>query len=201
VAFTPLYVLGLMGVTRRMRVFDDPSLQIWFLIAALGAGLIACGIAALLVQIAVSVWKRDELRDTTGDPWDGRTLEWATSSPPPAWNFAILPQVAGRDAFWAWKQQRRLRQDAPTEPLKYEPIEVPTNTPTGFIIAFFAVTFGFAMIWHIWWMAGVGLLGIFATMLAFAFRQEEEIEIPADELARFDHDHPAHQHHQAEVAA
>ena len=82
VAFMPLYVLGLMGVTRRMRVFDDPGLQIWFLIAALGAGLIACGIAAFLVQIAVSVRKRDELRDTTGDPWDGRTLEWATSSPP-----------------------------------------------------------------------------------------------------------------------
>ena len=91
VAFTPLYVLGLMGVTRRMRVFDDPSLQIWFLIAALGAALIAIGIAAFIVQIGLSIWKRDELRDTTGDPWDGRTLEWATSSPPPAYNFAFTP--------------------------------------------------------------------------------------------------------------
>ena len=92
-----------MGVTRRMRVFDDPSLQIWFLIAAMGAGLIACGIAAFLVQIGVSIWKRDELRDLTGDPWDGRTLEWATSSPPPSYNFAFTPVVHDVDAWWDMK--------------------------------------------------------------------------------------------------
>ena len=122
----PLYVLGLMGVTRRMRVFDDPSLQIWFLIAALGAGLIAIGIAAFLVQIAVSIWKRDELRDTTGDPWDGRTLEWATSSPPPAYNFAFTPIAHGVDAWWDMKSRGYVR------PLEgFRPIHMPKNTGSG----------------------------------------------------------------------
>ena len=126
VAFMPLYVLGLMGVTRRMRVFDDPSLQIWFLIAALGAVLIACGIAAFLLQIAVSIWKRDELRDTTGDPWDGRTLEWATSSPPPAYNFAFTPVVHDLDAWWDMKSRGYVR------PLEgFRPIHMPKNTGSG----------------------------------------------------------------------
>src|SRR3546814_2078949 len=87
----PLYILGLMGVTRRMRVFDDPSLQIWFVVAGFGAAVIAVGIAAMLIQFGVSIWKRDQLRDETGDPWGGRTLEWATSSPPPDYNFAFTP--------------------------------------------------------------------------------------------------------------
>jgi cytochrome o ubiquinol oxidase subunit 1 len=189
-----------MGMTRRLQHYDVLSWQPWLLVAEAGAIIVFAGIGCQIMQFIVSIRAREQHRDLTGDPWDGRTLEWAISSPPPAWNFAVLPQVAGRDAFWAWKQQRR-NQDAPAEPLKYEPIEMPKNTPTGFVIAFFAVTFGFAMIWHIWWMAGIGLLGIFATMLAFAFRQEEEIEIPADDLARFDRDHPVLQRQEAEIAA
>jgi cytochrome o ubiquinol oxidase subunit 1 len=200
-AFMPLYVVGLMGMTRRLQHYDVLSWQPWLLVAEAGAIIIFAGIGCQIMQFVVSIRAREQHRDLTGDPWDGRTLEWATSSPPPAWNFAVLPQVAGRDAFWAWKQQRQAKQNVPAEPLKYEPIEMPKNTPTAFVIAFFAVTFGFAMIWHIWWMAGVGLLGIFATMLAFAFRQEEEIEIPADELARFDHDHPVLQRQEVEIAA
>jgi cytochrome o ubiquinol oxidase subunit I len=200
-AFMPLYVVGLMGMTRRLQHYDVLSWQPWLLVAEAGAIIVFAGIGCQIMQFVVSIRDREQHRDLTGDPWDGRTLEWATSSPPPAWNFAVLPQVAGRDAFWAWKQQRPAKQNAPAEPLKYEPIQMPKNTPTAFVIAFFAVTFGFAMIWHIWWMAGVGLLGIFATMLSFAFRQEEEIEIPADELARFDHDHPVLQRQEAEIAA
>jgi cytochrome o ubiquinol oxidase subunit 1 len=69
------------------------------------------------------------------------------------------------------------------------PIEMPKNSPTGFITAFFAVVTGFALIWHIWWMVGLGLAGAFLTLLAFAFRREEEIEIPAAQIARFDRVH------------
>src|SRR5690606_18900481 len=103
-AFMPLYVLGFMGVTRRLSHFEDPSYQIWFQIAAVGAFLIAIGIAAFILQIVVSYFKRDQLRDETGDPWNGRTLEWATSSPPPEYNFAFTPVIHERDAWWHMKQ-------------------------------------------------------------------------------------------------
>src|SRR5215831_5284550 len=126
-AFMPLYVLGLMGVTRRLRYFDDHSLQIWFEFAAFGAFLIALGIASFLIQLVVSFQRRAELRDTTGDPWNGRTLEWSTSSPPPAYNFAVLPNVETIDAFWYMKRTGR----APVKPA-YEAIEMPRNSPAGF---------------------------------------------------------------------
>ena len=143
----------------------------------------------------MSIRDREQLRDVTGDPWNGRTLEWSTASPPPAWNFAVLPQVAGRDAYWSSEATRAARQqDQPTPAREYEPIEMPKNSATGFVNAFFAVVTGFALIWHIWWMAGLGLFGAFVTLLAFAFRDEEEIEIPAEQIARFD------RAHQAEVA-
>jgi len=141
----------------------------------------------------VSIRDREQLK-VTADPWNGRTLEWATASPPPGWNFAVLPQVRGLDALWN-KKQRERTQAQPAQERKFDPIEVPKNSPTGFIIAFFAVVAGFAMIWHIWWMAGAGVIGIFLTTLAFAFRDDEEIEIPAEQIARFE------QANQAEIAA
>src|SRR3546814_14985121 len=94
----------LMGVTRRLRVLDDPSLQPWFVVAAIGAAVIALGIGAMLIQFALSIWKRDALRDPTGDPWDGRTLEWATRSPPPDYTFPSTPVVYARSPWAAMKQ-------------------------------------------------------------------------------------------------
>ncbi|MEA2823430.1 MAG: cytochrome o ubiquinol oxidase subunit [Bradyrhizobium sp.] len=193
VAFMPLYVVGLMGMTRRMQHYDVLSWQPWLLVAAAGAVVILAGIACQIAQLAVSIRNREELRDLTGDPWNGRTLEWSTASPPPAWNFAMLPQVTDIDAFWK-KKQRARAQAQPAKERKFDPIEMPKNSAIGFIIAFFAVVSGFALIWHIWWMAGAGAIGIFLTMLAFAFRNEEEIEIPADQIARFE------QANQAEIA-
>src|SRR5262249_24823055 len=137
----------------------------------------------------VSIRNREQLRDTTGDPWNGRTLEWATASPAPAWNFAVQPRVDEIDAFWSRKQRVLARQDLPVPRHDYEAIEVPKNSPTGFVTAFFSVISGFALIWHIWWMAGVGLIGIAVTLLAFMFRTEDEIEIPAEQVARFDRTH------------
>jgi cytochrome o ubiquinol oxidase subunit 1 len=179
-AFMPLYVLGLMGMTRRMQHYDVPAWHPWLLVAAAGAAVILAGIVLLIAQLAVSIRRREQLRDTTGDPWNGRSLEWSTASPPPAFNFAVLPQVEGGDAWWRIKQRGQ-----PTEP-HYEDIELPRNSATGFICAFFATFMGFALIWHIWWLVALALLGAFATFVVFAWRDRAEDRIPADEVARID---------------
>ena len=189
-AFMPLYVVGLMGMTRRLQHYDVLSWQPWLWVAEVGAVTILAGILCQVVQLVVSIRDRELLRDTTGDPWNGRTLEWATASPPPAWNFAALPRVGEIDAFWAKKQRVRVRREQPMPRREYQPIEVPRNNPTGFVTAFFAVMTGFAMIWHIWWMAGVGLLGAAVTLLTFMFHPDEEVEISAEEVALFDRTHP-----------
>jgi cytochrome o ubiquinol oxidase subunit 1 len=178
-AFMPLYVLGLMGVTRRLRHFDDPSLQIWFVIAAFGAFLIALGIGAFLVQIGVSILQREKLRDMTGDPWNGRTLEWSTSSPPPAYNFAFTPVVHDIDAWWDMKTRGYVRPLA-----GFRPIHMPRNTGAGAIIAGFAAVFGFGMIWHIWWMAGFGFAAALITAIAHTFNYNRDFYIPAEEVVR-----------------
>ena len=190
VAFMPLYALGLMGMTRRLQHYDVVSWQPWLLVAAAGAVIIFAGVVCQIVQLVVSIRAREELRDVTGDPWNGRTLEWSTASPPPTWNYAVLPHVTGRDAFWTSKQLAHAQGNSPRT-REYEPIEVPKNSAIGFANAFFAVITGFALIWHIWWMAILGVLGAFAAFLAFAFRGEDEIEIPARRLAQFDRIHPA----------
>ena len=176
-AFMPLYVLGLMGVTRRMRVFDDPSLQIWFVIAGFGAFLILLGIVAFLLQIAYSIWKRDELRDVTGDPWDGRTLEWATSSPPPAYNFAFTPVVHDNDA---WTDMKRRGYVRPLDGFK--PIHMPRNTATGIVLAGISTALGFALIWHIWWLAALSFAAIIVTAITHSFNYHRDFHIPAEEV-------------------
>jgi cytochrome o ubiquinol oxidase subunit 1 len=173
-AFMPLYILGLMGVTRRMRVFDDSSLQIFFVIAALGAAVIAAGIGAMLVQFAVSIWKRDELRDESGDPWGGRTLEWATSSPPPDYNFAFTPVVHELDAWYDMKSRNAVR---PVDGFK--DIHMPSNTGAGIILAGFSLVAGFALIWHIWWLAGLGLVALIAGAIFHTFNYKRDYHIPA----------------------
>jgi cytochrome o ubiquinol oxidase subunit 1 len=178
-AFMPLYALGLWGMTRRLQHIADPAWRPMLLAAGLGALVIFCGILCQIAQLYVSIRTRERRRDVTGDPWNGRTLEWATSSPPPAYNFAVLPRVEAIDAFWEMKQ-KGARQGAAA----YAPIEMPRNSPTGFILAFFAVVTGFALIWHIWWMALLGLLAAAATALAFGWSDHREDEIPAAELAR-----------------
>jgi cytochrome o ubiquinol oxidase subunit 1 len=193
-AFMPLYVLGLMGMTRRMQHYDVLSWQPWLLVAAVGAAVILAGIVCQIVQLVVSIRHRKQHRDVTGDPWNGRTLEWSTASPPPAWNFAVLPRLAARDDYWNRKQGAHATHDQPAQAREYQPIEMPKNSAIGFINAFFAVVTGFALIWHIWWVVALGLLGAFVTLLAFAFRNEEEVEIAAEQIAQFE------RHHQAEVA-
>jgi len=185
VAFMPLYVLGLMGMSRRMQHYEVPEWRPWLVIAAVGALLILTGIILQIAQLAVSIRDREALRDTTGDPWNGRSLEWSIPSPPPAFNFAVLPHIEGEEAYWGVKQ-RAIRQARLREEPNYTDIELPRNSPTGFVCAFFASFMGFALIWHIWWMVGLGLLGAFATFVVFAWRDEDEYIIPAMTVARID---------------
>jgi len=190
VTFAPLYMLGLMGMTRRMQHYDRPEWYPWTLVAMAGALLILCGIILQVIQLFVSIRTRNQRREPTGDPWDGRTLEWSTPSPPPVFNFAVYPDVSGADPYWGMKQKARESMTLGAEP-KYTAIEIPRNTPTGFIAAFFATATGFALIWHIWWLVIVGLAGAYATFVVFAWRDESETEIPADEVARIDRENRA----------
>jgi cytochrome o ubiquinol oxidase subunit 1 len=179
VAFAPLYVLGLMGATRRLSHFDDPSWQIWFEIAAVGAGLIFVGIVAFLIQIAVSFRRREALRDHTGDPWNGRTLEWSTASPAPEYNFAFTPRVHQMDAWFDMKKRGYTR---PSE--GFTPIHMPKNTPAGIILAFLAFSCGFGLIWHIWWLAGGAFAGLIATVILHSFSDRRDFYLAAEDVAR-----------------
>ena len=178
-AFMPLYVLGLMGVTRRMNHFDDSSLQIWFVIAAFGAVLIAIGILSFLIQLAVSFKRREQLRDVTGDPWNARTLEWSTSSPPPDYNFAFTPLVHDHDAWWDMKSRGYVR------PLTgFKPIHMPKNTGAGFILAAIAVAFAFGMVWHIWWLAALTFVAMLVVAIGHTFNYKRDYHIPAEVVTK-----------------
>ncbi|VVD86651.1 cytochrome o ubiquinol oxidase subunit I [Pandoraea iniqua] len=177
VAFMPLYLLGLMGVTRRMSHFDDMSLQIWFQVAAVGALLIALGIGCFLIQLVVSYRRRDELRDDTGDPWNGRTLEWSTSSPPPVYNFAFTPIVHDNDAWWQMKQHGFKRPES-----GFLPIHMPKNTGAGIILAGLATVCGFGLIWHMWLIVIVSFIALLATAIGHTFNYHREYYVPADQV-------------------
>ena len=178
-AWTPIYIVGLMGTTRRVRHFDDPSLQIWFVLAGIGALIILVGIVGFLIQIAVSIKNRDKLRDTTGDPWDGRTLEWSTSSPPPPYNFAFTPVVHDLDAWYDMKQRGYERPQG-----SFKPIHMPRNTGAGVILSALAAVLGFAMIWYMWWLAAVSFAALVGFAIAHTFNYNRDYFIPADEVER-----------------
>ena len=185
VAFMPLYVLGLMGMTRRMQHYDVPGWHPWLIVAAGGAALIALGIGVQVVQLVWSIRHREALRDRTGDPWNGRSLEWSMPSPPPMFNFAVLPKIEGEDAYWKAKQRAIEQQALQPEP-EYADIHMPRNSPVGFICAIFATIMGFALIWHIWWLVLLAFVCAYATFVVFAWRDEHEEPIPADTVARID---------------
>jgi cytochrome o ubiquinol oxidase subunit 1 len=176
-AFMPLYVLGLMGVTRRMSRFDDPSLQIWFIIAGFGAALIAVGIASTFIQFFVSFKRREALRDLTGDPWNGRTLEWSTASPPPAYNFAFTPVVHDNDAWHDMKKRGYQRPVA-----GFIPIHMPKNTGAGVVIAGFATALGFALIWHMWAIAALMFAAVIMAAILHTFNYNRDYHISVGEV-------------------
>ncbi|HEY1998739.1 cytochrome o ubiquinol oxidase subunit I [Paraburkholderia sp.] len=178
VSFMPLYVLGFMGMTRRLNHYDNPAWHAWLIVAACGVALIALGVVCQVTQVVVSVRNRNkpEYRDVTGDPWNGRTLEWATSSPPPVYNFATIPVVHELDAFAHMKETGQgLGKVA-----EYRDIHMPSNTSAGFFIGLFALVLGFAGVWHITWLAAVALLAIMATVIGRSFRDDDGYFIPAE---------------------
>lgn len=180
-AFGPLYILGLMGATRRLDHYESASWQPLFIVAAIGALVIVAGIGLQLLQVAHGIWKRKENPDKTGDPWDGRTLEWSLPSPAPFYNFAELPTVSERDAFWAMKQ----RQAKPVSP-KYQDIHLPKNTGDGVLIAGAALVFGFAVVWHIWWLVSLSLVVLIVLLIRRLTMENTEYTITAEELAKLD---------------
>jgi cytochrome o ubiquinol oxidase subunit I len=184
-AFMPLYALGLMGATRRMQHYTDPTWQPFMVAALVGAVVILLGIILTIVQLVVSIRTREQRRDLTGDPWNGRTLEWSISSPPPAWNFAVLPTVSGPDAFWSIKRNAAI----PAKQSPLEPLSVPTHSPLGLSVSFFAVILGFSLIWHIWWLALVGFAGAVAVCLRHAWRIDLEDLVSVAEMAAHERKH------------
>jgi cytochrome o ubiquinol oxidase subunit 1 len=183
--FAPMYAVGLLGMTRRMQHYDFSPWHPWVVAEGLGMIITVAAVVCQIIQLVYSIIHREELRDVTGDPWDGRSLEWATTSPPPVFNFAVLPDVHGEEAYWGLKERAREAQGLRPEP-EYKPIHMPRNSPTGFVCAFFATLIGFALIWHIWWMAILGFVGAYATFVVFAWRDVKEYWIPAEEVARLD---------------
>ena len=177
VAFMPIYVLGFMGVTRRTNHYDVAAWQPYFILAAVGVAIIAVGIVLQIVGWVMAFVNRNkvECRDLTGDPWDGRTLEWSLSSPPPVYNFAVIPHVEDIDAYAHMKETGRgLGLQA-----EYRDIHMPSNAAGGIIIGAFALVLGFSGVWHITWLAVLAFIGIVVTLAARSFSDDDGYYIPA----------------------
>ncbi|MBV7564062.1 cytochrome o ubiquinol oxidase subunit I [Pseudomonas sp. sia0905] len=183
-AFMPLYVLGFMGMTRRLNSTTNPEWEPWLYVAVVGAVLIGIGILCTLIQFAVSIIKRKELADVTGDPWDARTLEWSTSSPPPFYNFAVTPHADRIDEFHEQK-----RDGLKPAPSKYSPIHMPKNTGVGLIMSIGAMAFGFALIWHIWWLAALGFVATFVVLIRNSYNTDVDYYVQPDEIERIENAH------------
>lgn len=185
VAFVPLYILGFMGMTRRLSHYDNPEWQPLLIVAFIGMLIIGLGICLQVAQLFFGVLNKNKNPDVTGDPWDGRTLEWSTSSPPPFYNFAVIPQVHSRDAFWRMKE----KGTANNHPTKYADIHMPKNTGVGVYIGIFGLAFGFACIWHMWWLVAVSLVAMIVTLIIRSYDNDTDYYVPAAEVERIENLH------------
>ncbi len=176
-AFTPLFILGFMGATRRLNYYDVAEWQPLFLVAAIGVVIIFAGVGLLVLQLFVSIKKREEYKDETGDPWNGRNLEWSTTSPPPFYNFAHIPEVHSRDAFWEMKQSKQTLAKG-----NYEEIHMPKNSGLGFFIGLFSFSFGFALTWHMFLIAGICSLGILTCLIWRLFQKKTDYYVSVQEI-------------------
>jgi cytochrome o ubiquinol oxidase subunit 1 len=174
----PLYALGLMGAVRRIDHYDDPSWKPFFIVSAIGVVVIGIGIALFVAQLVYSIWKRKELRDKTGDPWNGRTLEWSVPSPAPFYNFAVTPKVSRIDEWWYQKQEgiRKLKRS------EYEDITLPKNSSLGIVLGLTVGVIGFALIWHIWWLALAALIATVGVIIYRGMQDDVEYTVTAEQL-------------------
>ncbi|MEC6898427.1 cytochrome o ubiquinol oxidase subunit I [Photobacterium piscicola] len=187
VAFMPVYVLGFNGMTRRLNVADNPEWAPYLWVAAFGVCIVTAGIAVQFYQIFVSIRDRKQNLDLTGDPWNGRTLEWATSSPPPFYNFALLPKIHDRDEHHYAKEHGLAYQ----KPERYKRIHMPKNTWAGVVISMFSLMFGFAFIWHIWWMVIAGTVGMIASWIVYSFQRSKDYYVEVSEVEAIERKHLA----------
>jgi cytochrome o ubiquinol oxidase subunit 1 len=174
-----------MGMTRRLNHFDNPEWRPWLLLELVGVAIILCGVGCQALQLLVSILHRHENRDLTGDPWDGRTLEWATASPPPPYNFAEQPRVDDLDAYWGIKE----RGVSTLHHTDFRSIHMPRNTSAGLVMSLFTLICGFALVWHIWWLAIAGLLATVVTLIVRSTDEDTDYFIPAAEVARLERIH------------
>ena len=181
-AFTPLYIVGFDGMTRRMNHYAVPSWHPWLVVALVGAVFVGLGILSLLIQFAVSIRQREANRDLTGDPWNARSLEWSTSSPAPFYNFAHLPSITSLEQHWDNKQAGR----AYVPPAKYEDIHMPRNTGAGVIVSAFSMLLCFSLVWHMWLFAAIGLAGAIVTFVVRSYDQDVDYYVPAADVARIE---------------
>ncbi|MCA9332058.1 cytochrome o ubiquinol oxidase subunit I [Candidatus Saccharibacteria bacterium] len=182
VAFVPLYILGMMGATRRLDHYAvSTGWQPLFVIAAFGGLIIMTGICLQILQLVHGIWFRKRNLDKTGDPWDGRTLEWSTTSPAPFYNFATIPKIHSRDEFWERKQSNSRQPKH-----EYQDIHLPKNTGLGIMIAAMSLIFGFAIVWHIWWLAVVSLFVAIALLLVRFSDDDTEYVVTAEDLAKLE---------------
>jgi len=180
-AFSPLYLLGFMGATRRLDHYDVPEWQPLFIVAAIGGLLVLLGVGLQLLQLLVSIIERNKNRDTTGDMWNGRSLEWSVSSPPPFYNFAFTPEVHSRDPFWVMKQAKT---KIPTQ--SYHDIHMPKNTPTGVYLGALSFVLGFAVIWYMFWLAILSIIAMIACIIIHLFQKDVEYNVPALEVQKIE---------------
>ncbi len=181
-AFGPLYVLGFMGAVRRIDDYTDPTWVPFFIVSAVGVMIIMLGVATQVIQFAYSIWKRKDNIDTTGDPWDGRTLEWSVASPAPHYNFAITPVVTQRDEWWHRKQSV-IRRPHKSE---YVDIHLPKNSGLGVYIGLTSFLIGFGLIWHIWWLAIAATIATIVIIIMRAFDDDTEYVMTGAELFKLD---------------
>ncbi len=186
-SFTPLYILGFMGATRRLDHYDaSTGFQPLFIVAAIGVFIIAAGAIVQIIQVVVSVKERNQNRDTTGDPWNGHTLEWATPSPVPFYNFAVTPTVHSRDAFWEMKKDGEIGPNGKMKNQKYEDIELSKNTPMAIYLSGFVFLLGFALVWDILWLAAIGLIGAITCVIMRSFDEDTEYILKATEVEKME---------------
>lgn len=181
VTFIPIYILGIMGATRRLDHYDASlGWQSLFIVSGVGLMIILAGALVQVIQYVYSIKNRAKYIDKTGDPWGGRTLEWSTPSPVPVYNFAVVPDVSERDQFWADKQNKTIKS------VEYEPIELPKNSSLGLIIAGFALAFGFGFVWHMWWLVIVGLLGAIIAFIVRSLDTQTEYKISVEQIKKLE---------------
>jgi cytochrome o ubiquinol oxidase subunit 1 len=172
-----------MGLPRRTVAYTETSYVLLECVAFLGALLALAALAALAVQLWVSIKHRAENRVFAGDPWDGRSLEWSMSAPPPEYNFAVIPVVTGRDAFTTAKEEGT----AYRRPDTYLDIELPKNSAMGPVIAVTGFALAFGLVWHIWWMVILSFLAVIATLIIRGFTRDTIRSVSAQEVRR-EHD-------------